>query len=44
MDVKTTFLNGFVEEEIYIEHLEGFDQFNRHTRVCKLKRVIYGLK
>ena len=28
MDVKTTFLNGFIEEEVYIEQLEGFETFD----------------
>jgi len=44
MDVKTTFLNGVVEEEIYIEQLEGFKTCNKETHVCRLKRDLYGLK
>eukprot|EP00253_Pinus_taeda_P005176 PITA_05176 len=44
MDVKTTFLNSMIEEEVYIEHLEGFDTFNKESLVCKLKRAMYGLK
>lgn len=31
MDVKTSFLNGVVEEEIYIEQLEVFNTFSRET-------------
>lgn len=44
MDVKTTFLNGMIEEEVYIEQPKGFETFNRESHVCKLKRVLYGLK
>jgi len=38
MDVKTTFLNGFIKEEVYIDQLEGFETFDRVSHVCKLKR------
>ena len=44
MDVKTAFLNGVIEEEVYIEQLEGFDVENRETHVCKLHQALYGLK
>lgn len=44
MDVNTTFLNGFIEEEVYIEQPEGFDTFNRELNVCRIERVLYGLK
>ena len=44
MDVKTNFLNGVIEEEVYIEQPEGFDVENRETHVCKLHRALYGLK
>ena len=43
MDVKTTFLNWVVEEEIYMDRLEGFENFNIDTQVCLLKRPLYGL-
>jgi len=33
MDVKTKFLNGVFEEEVYIENLEGFETFNRESHV-----------
>ena len=36
MDVKIYFLNGVIEEELYIENLEGFDVENRETYVCIL--------
>ena len=44
MDVKTTFLNGVVEEEIYVEQPLGFETHARETHVCKLKKSLYGLK
>ena len=44
MDVKTTFLNGVIEEEVYIEQPEEFDVENRETHVCRLHRALYGLK
>jgi hypothetical protein len=44
MDVKTVFLNGIIEEEVYIEQLEGFEIFNNDSHVCRLKRALYGLK
>jgi hypothetical protein len=44
MDVKSDFLNGELEEEVYIEQLEG-NQFSENTNyVCKLKKALYGLK
>ena len=44
MDVKMTFLNGMIEEEVYIEQPQGFEVENRVTHVCKLKKTLYGLK
>ena len=44
IDVKTAFLNGNLEEEIYMLQLEGFIAKNQKRMVCKLKRSIYGLK
>ena len=44
MDVKTTFLNGVIEEEGYIEQPEGFETFNQESHVCRIKRALYGLK
>ena len=43
MDVKTTFLNGELEEEVYIIQPEGFTSTDE-SKVCKLNRSIYGLK
>eukprot|EP00253_Pinus_taeda_P003444 PITA_03444 len=44
MDVKTTFLNGKIEEEVYIEQPEGFETFDHESHVYQLKRALYGLK
>jgi hypothetical protein len=44
MDVKTTFLNGLIEEEVYIEQPLGFEVHGRESRVCRLKKALYGLK
>ena len=44
MDVKTSFLNGVVEEEVYVEQPLGFETQYRETHVCKLKKTLYGLK
>jgi hypothetical protein len=42
MDVKTTFLNGDLEEEVYMKQPEGFD--DNTQKACKLNKYIYGLK
>ena len=44
MDVRTTFLNKVVEEEVYVEKPEGFEVGNRETHVCILRRSLYGIK
>ena len=44
MDVKSTFLNGILEEEVYIEQLEGFVYEKNKDKVCKLHKALYGLK
>ncbi|KAL0313388.1 UNVERIFIED_CONTAM: Retrovirus-related Pol polyprotein from transposon RE1 [Sesamum radiatum] len=44
MDVKTAFLNGFLEEEIYMDQPEGFTFVGEEQKVCHLQRSIYGLK
>jgi hypothetical protein len=44
MDIKSTFLNGELEEEVYIEQPEGFQLSENTYYVCKLKKALYGLK
>jgi hypothetical protein len=44
MDVKTVFLNGEIEDEVYIEKPEGFVIHNKKSHVCRLKKALYGLK
>jgi hypothetical protein len=44
MDVKTTFLNGVIEEEVYIEQPQGFEFEDRKYHVFQLKKDVYGLK
>jgi hypothetical protein len=41
MDVKTTFLNGEIKEEVYIEQPEGFMIHNEKSHVCRLKKALY---
>jgi hypothetical protein len=44
MDVKTVFLHGDLEEEIYMEQPEGFRVKGKEDYVCRLKKSLYGLK
>uniref|UniRef100_A0A2N9FZX9 Integrase catalytic domain-containing protein n=1 Tax=Fagus sylvatica TaxID=28930 RepID=A0A2N9FZX9_FAGSY len=44
MDVKTAFLNGELDEEIYMAQPAGFEAKGHERKVCRLKRSIYGLK
>jgi hypothetical protein len=44
MDVKTNFLNGVMEEEVYIDQPQGFEVEDRKSHVCRLKKALYRLK
>nr|GEW11159.1 retrovirus-related Pol polyprotein from transposon TNT 1-94 [Tanacetum cinerariifolium] len=44
MDVKTTFLNGELKEEVYVSQPEGFVNPDDSTHVYRLKKALYGLK
>ena len=44
IDVKTAFLNWDLEEEIYMNQLEGFVELGQESKVCKLTKSLYGLK
>ncbi|GKF59865.1 retrotransposon protein, putative, ty1-copia subclass, partial [Tanacetum coccineum] len=44
MNVKTAFLNGYLDEDIYMVQSEGFIDLKHPRKVCKLQRSIYGLK
>ena len=42
LDVKTTFLHGDLEEEIYMDQLEGFEVKGKENLVCRLKKSVDG--
>ena len=44
MDIKTAFLYGELDEEIYMEQPEGFMKRGQENQVCRLKKAIYSLK
>uniref|UniRef100_A0A2N9EBZ3 Reverse transcriptase Ty1/copia-type domain-containing protein n=1 Tax=Fagus sylvatica TaxID=28930 RepID=A0A2N9EBZ3_FAGSY len=44
MDIKTAFLNGELDEEIYMEQPEGFIVPGKEKKVCRLVKSLYGLK
>jgi hypothetical protein len=43
-DMKTTFLNGIIEEEVYVEQPQGLETHDMEMHVCRLKKALYGLK
>ncbi|KAK4380842.1 Retrovirus-related Pol polyprotein from transposon RE1 [Sesamum angolense] len=44
MDVKSAFLNGYIDEEIYVEQPQGFIAKGSEEKVLRLKKALYGLK
>ena len=44
MGIKSVFLNGNLNEEVYIEQPKGFENPNFSNHVFKLKKTLYGLK
>ena len=44
MDVKSAFLNGLIQEEVYVEQPPGFEMPDKPNHVYRLKKALYGLK
>jgi hypothetical protein len=44
MDVNSSFLNGYLKEEVYMEQPEVFQLSDNPDLVCKLNKALYGLK
>jgi hypothetical protein len=44
MDVKSAFLNGYINEEVYVEQPLSFEDDKKPNYVYKLKKALYGLK
>lgn len=44
MDVKTAFLNGDIDKDIYMLQPQGYIENDKRNLVCKLKKGLYGLK
>jgi hypothetical protein len=44
LDMKTTFLNGQFQDEVYMEQSNGYETFGQEHLICKLSWALYGLK
>eukprot|EP00253_Pinus_taeda_P014322 PITA_14322 len=44
MDVKNVFVHDFLKEKVFVEQPQGFEEHDRETHVCRLKKSLYGLK
>ena len=44
MDVKSAFLNRYIDEEVYVRQPPGFEDYKHPNHVFKLKKALYGLK
>ena len=44
MHVKTPFLNGVVEEEVYVEQPLSFETHDKYSHVCRMKKSLYSFK
>jgi len=44
MDVMSTFLNGYLEEEVYVRQPPGYEVDGQEDKVYRLKKALYGLK
>ena len=44
MDVKSTFLNSYINEEVFVEQPPGFEDNKKPDHVYKVKKALYGLK
>ena len=42
--MKSAFLNGFIQEEVYVEQPPGFEDHEKPNHVYKLQKALYGLK
>jgi hypothetical protein len=44
MDVKSAFLNGYINKAVYVEQSPGFEDEKKLNHIYKLRKALYGLK
>jgi hypothetical protein len=44
MDIKSAFLNGYINKEVYVEQPSSFEDDKKPDHIFKLKKALYGLK